>query len=138
MLAPPQTLRAGSSAGGSGGGGASGGGAASASSGQVDFHPAFVWLLRDFQLRLEAGGRPISPGEYLEEALAPIKGGDHDIANRNQARAGGGRGRGRALAVCACACCVRVRVCVCVATCVGARLPLRGWPMLRDACEHGR
>jgi hypothetical protein len=50
----------------------------------VDFSPAFIWLLRDFQLRLESNGRQISPAEYLEEALLPVKGGEADIANRNQ------------------------------------------------------
>lgn len=31
---------------------------------QVDFHPAFVWLLRDFQLQLaSSGGGRVSPGE---------------------------------------------------------------------------
>ena len=55
-----------------------------AAAGQVDFSPAFIWLLRDFQLRLEADGKPITPAEYLEEALRPIKGGAADIANKNQ------------------------------------------------------
>lgn len=51
----------------------------------MDFSPAFIWLLRDFQLRLEANGKPISPAEYLEEALLPIKAtGAADIANKNQ------------------------------------------------------
>lgn len=57
-----------------------------AAAGQVDFSPAFIWLLRDFQLRLEANGKPITPAEYLEEALLPIKGGAADIANKNQVR----------------------------------------------------
>lgn len=69
---------------GSGDGGA---GAASAATGQVDFSPAFIWLLRDFQLRLESNGRQISPAEYLEEALLPIKGGEQDQANRNKVQA---------------------------------------------------
>jgi hypothetical protein len=56
----------------------------SSATGQVDFSPAFIWLLRDFQLRLESNGRKISPAEYLEEALLPVKGGEADIANRNQ------------------------------------------------------
>jgi hypothetical protein len=55
----------------------------------VDFSPAFIWLLRDFQLRLESNGRRISPAEYLEEALLPVKGGEADIANRNQVRLAG-------------------------------------------------
>jgi hypothetical protein len=57
-----------------------------AAAGQVDFSPAFIWLLRDFQLRLEANNKPITPAEYLEEALLPIKGGAADIANKNQVR----------------------------------------------------
>lgn len=52
--------------------------------GQVDFSPAFTWLLRDFQLRLERDGHQISPSEYLEEALQPVQGGEADMANRNQ------------------------------------------------------
>lgn len=52
--------------------------------GQVDFSPAFIWLLRDFQLRLEADNKAITPAEYLEEALLPIKGGAADISNKNQ------------------------------------------------------
>eukprot|EP00879_Flechtneria_rotunda_P026395 GHRR01028142.1.p1 GENE.GHRR01028142.1~~GHRR01028142.1.p1 ORF type:complete len:811 (+),score=359.13 GHRR01028142.1:614-3046(+) len=66
------------------------GGASSRSSlaagGQVDFSPAFVWLLRDFQLRLESNGHPITPAEYLEESLLPVQGGEVDVANRNKMR----------------------------------------------------
>ncbi|WIA08464.1 hypothetical protein OEZ85_007901 [Tetradesmus obliquus] len=58
----------------------------SSATGQVDFSPAFIWLLRDFQLRLESNGKQITPAEYLEEALLPVKGGEADIANRNQMR----------------------------------------------------
>ena len=69
--------------------------------GQSDFSPAFLWLLRDFQLTLAAGGsgqRPLSPAAYLEEVLADVRGGGGaDEANRNQARGRerrGGRKRG--------------------------------------------
>ncbi|KAI8467215.1 MAG: GBP-domain-containing protein [Monoraphidium minutum] len=59
--------------------------------GQADFHPAFVWLLRDFQLQLAAGGKgsaALAPGQYLEEVLADVRGGGGpDEANRNQMRA---------------------------------------------------
>lgn len=55
----------------------------------MDFSPAFIWLLRDFQLRLESNGKQITPAEYLEEALLPVKGGEADIANRNQVGAVG-------------------------------------------------
>merc|ERR1719229_211441 len=47
--------------------------------------PELIWLLRDFQLDLvDEGGRPISPSEYLEQALraAPLVG--HDV-ERGQA-----------------------------------------------------
>lgn len=57
-----------------------------AAAGQVDFSPAFIWLLRDFQLRLEDNGKPITPAEYLENALLPLKGGEADIANKNKVR----------------------------------------------------
>lgn len=50
----------------------------------MDFSPAFIWLLRDFQLRLEDNGKPITPAEYLELALLPLKGGEADIANKNK------------------------------------------------------
>eukprot|EP00878_Enallax_costatus_P026595 GHUV01028546.1.p1 GENE.GHUV01028546.1~~GHUV01028546.1.p1 ORF type:complete len:721 (+),score=264.72 GHUV01028546.1:893-3055(+) len=53
---------------------------------QVDFSPAFVWLLRDFQLILEKDGRKISGAEYLEDALKPTEGGQADLENRNQMR----------------------------------------------------
>jgi hypothetical protein len=74
----------------SGGAGGGRGGA------QVDFHPAFVWLLRDFQLQLAAGGsgQRISAATYLEEVLADVRsGGGPDEANRNQVpgREGGRR-----------------------------------------------
>lgn len=36
----------------------------------INCFPSFMWLVRDFALRLEDGlGRPISPQEYLENAL---------------------------------------------------------------------
>jgi hypothetical protein len=59
--------------------------------GQADFHPAFVWLLRDFQLQLAGAGGSrggkggISAGQYLEEVLADVRGGGGaDEDNRNQ------------------------------------------------------
>ncbi|GBF98848.1 hypothetical protein Rsub_11452 [Raphidocelis subcapitata] len=59
--------------------------------GQSDFSPAFVWLLRDFQLTLAAGGggqRPLTPAAYLEEVLGDVRAaGGADEANRNQMRA---------------------------------------------------
>jgi hypothetical protein len=55
---------------------------------QADFHPAFVWLLRDFQLELREGRTRLTPAEYLEEALAdaPQSTGGADAAARNAPR----------------------------------------------------
>lgn len=33
----------------------------------------FLWLVRDFALRLVADGAPITPTEYLERALRPVR-----------------------------------------------------------------
>ncbi len=52
---------------------------------QVDFHPAFMWLLRDFYFELREGGRKITPRQYLEETLALVPAGSgRDAENRNQ------------------------------------------------------
>ncbi|XP_072505110.1 guanylate-binding protein 7-like isoform X2 [Notamacropus eugenii] len=40
----------------------------------VGFFPDFVWTVRDFTLELELDGRPITPDEYLENALKLSKG----------------------------------------------------------------
>ena len=40
----------------------------------VDFHeffPNFLWIVRDFSVKLERDGRRISARDYLEDALAP-------------------------------------------------------------------
>jgi len=40
-----------------------------------DYLPDFLWVLRDFHLRLQdASGRPITSKEYLEKALEPASG----------------------------------------------------------------
>ena len=31
-----------------------------------------MWLVRDFSLKLQSGGKDISPKEYLENSLAPL------------------------------------------------------------------
>lgn len=64
------------------------GGQAGPSTDQVDFHPAFIWLLRDFQLLLQAGQQEITPRQYLEEALGDVPGSGPDVDNRNQVRVG--------------------------------------------------
>ena len=47
------------------------------------FTPAFLWLLRDFYLALEEDGRKVSPGEYLESALQPVKGAGRSVEAKN-------------------------------------------------------
>ncbi len=47
------------------------------------FTPAFLWLLRDFYLALEEDGRAVSPGEYLESALQPVKGAGRSVEAKN-------------------------------------------------------
>jgi len=37
----------------------------------ANFFPHFIYLIRDFMLELERDGEPISPNEYLEDALEP-------------------------------------------------------------------
>ena len=50
------------------------------------FTPAFVWLLRDFFLKLEEDGRTITPRDYLETALQPINGTSQAVKTKNQIR----------------------------------------------------
>jgi hypothetical protein len=38
-----------------------------------------MWLVRDFALQLEVGGRKISPNEYLSNALQPAKVGTENL-----------------------------------------------------------
>lgn len=68
-------------------------GAASSSSGGQDlaalahFFPAFLWILRDFSLELtNAAGQPISPNEYLEDALRPTAANKKGAAEKNRIR----------------------------------------------------
>ncbi|KDD73250.1 guanylate-binding protein, partial [Helicosporidium sp. ATCC 50920] len=51
-----------------------------------EFSPAFIWLLRDFYLRLEEDGRPVSPAGYLEIALEPVPGAGASAAAKNEVR----------------------------------------------------
>ncbi len=49
--------------------------------------PAFLWILRDFALQLkDPQGNPISPKQYLENALALQKGSSEAIENKNKIR----------------------------------------------------
>ncbi|EGB12591.1 hypothetical protein AURANDRAFT_19411, partial [Aureococcus anophagefferens] len=51
------------------------------------FHfPAFMWVVRDFTLRLEDGGRKINDRQYLENALKPQQSFTSEAASRNQIR----------------------------------------------------
>lgn len=38
------------------------------------FFPHFLWVVRDFSVKLERDGRKISSREYLEDALRPEEG----------------------------------------------------------------
>eukprot|EP00640_Fibrocapsa_japonica_P000953 CAMPEP_0113935390 /NCGR_PEP_ID=MMETSP1339-20121228/2546_1 /TAXON_ID=94617 /ORGANISM="Fibrocapsa japonica" /LENGTH=822 /DNA_ID=CAMNT_0000937531 /DNA_START=19 /DNA_END=2487 /DNA_ORIENTATION=+ /assembly_acc=CAM_ASM_000762 len=51
-----------------------------------EYFPAFLWVVRDFTLRLEEDGRKISDRQYLEKALKPQAGFSSEAANRNQIR----------------------------------------------------
>jgi len=52
------------------------------------YTPAFVWLLRDFYLDLEDHtGNPITPSDYLESALAPVRGSSVGVESKNTIRA---------------------------------------------------
>lgn len=50
------------------------------------FNPSFLWLLRDFYLRLEEDGRRISARDYLETALFPVAGAGPAVEAKNQIR----------------------------------------------------
>lgn len=50
---------------------ASGQAFAAHSSSLAEHFPSFLWVIRDFTLRLEENGRPITDRQYLESALAP-------------------------------------------------------------------
>ena len=51
------------------------------------FFPAFLWILRDFSLELtNAAGQPISPNEYLEDALRPTASTKKGAAEKNRIR----------------------------------------------------
>ncbi|KAM3147019.1 hypothetical protein pb186bvf_000735 [Paramecium bursaria] len=52
-----------------------------------DTFPSFLWILRDFTLRLEDEyGNKITPKEYLENALKPLKGFSEAVENKNKIR----------------------------------------------------
>jgi hypothetical protein len=52
-----------------------------------DSFPSFLWVLRDFSLKLEdESGNRITPKEYLENALKPLKGFSESIENKNKLR----------------------------------------------------
>jgi hypothetical protein len=50
----------------------------------ASFTPAFLWLLRDFYLRLEEDGRQVTPRDYLETALQPLSGAGRAVEAKNQ------------------------------------------------------
>ena len=55
----------------------------------AQYFPCFLWLLRDFSLRLvDKNGKSITEKQYLEHALENIKGGEHNevIKEKNRVR----------------------------------------------------
>lgn len=50
------------------------------------YFPNFMWLVRDFALELIVGGEKISPKQYLENALNPVKGDPARVGSKNQIR----------------------------------------------------
>jgi len=66
------------------------GGTGSAASNEIaqlsQYFPSFMWVVRDFSLKLEENGRAISDRQYLEKALKPQGGFTEDSASRNQIR----------------------------------------------------
>ncbi len=50
------------------------------------FTPSFVWLLRDFYLKLEEDGRNVTPRDYLESALQPLPGLNSAVQSKNTIR----------------------------------------------------
>ena len=53
----------------------------------ADYFPSFLWVIRDFSLKLEdASGNAITSREYLENALTPQKGVSDSIEAKNRIR----------------------------------------------------
>ncbi|GAB4817604.1 hypothetical protein N2152v2_004650 [Parachlorella kessleri] len=65
---------------------ASGGSSDSDASELASFTPSFLWLLRDFYLRLEEDGRQVTPRDYLETALRALPGNGRAVEAKNQIR----------------------------------------------------
>ena len=52
----------------------------------AEHFPSFMWVVRDFTLRLEDHGRKINDRQYLENALKPQNSFSSEAASRNQIR----------------------------------------------------
>ena len=50
------------------------------------FFPSFLWVVRDFSVKLERDGRKISAREYLEDALRPEDGVSEAVEQKNAVR----------------------------------------------------
>ena len=50
------------------------------------FFPSFLWVVRDFSVKLERDGRKISAREYLEDALRPEDGVSKAVEQKNAVR----------------------------------------------------
>ncbi len=54
--------------------------------GLQEFFPNFLWVVRDFGVKLERDGRTLSSREYLEEALQAESGGGEATERKNAVR----------------------------------------------------
>lgn len=50
------------------------------------YFPFFMWLVRDFALDLSISGKKVTPREYLDSALQPMKGDPKKVEGRNKVR----------------------------------------------------
>jgi len=50
------------------------------------YFPFFLWLVRDFALDLSINGKKVTPREYLDSALQPMKGDPKKVEGRNKVR----------------------------------------------------
>ncbi len=52
-----------------------------------EYFPSFLWIVRDFGVRLERDGKTMTAGEYLEDALRPEAGSSDAAEKKNAVRA---------------------------------------------------
>lgn len=50
------------------------------------YFPHFLWVVRDFSVRLERDGKRITSNDYLEDALKPEPPGNASVEQKNAVR----------------------------------------------------